>query len=620
LQPLLCATLCAFGSTLGWLVAWDEAYLQMLRPLRAGGFVLLCAATGSMLGLWLPRRAVLRRLTQPTGNLTQRAASLWPDEPAEFAASFAGLSILSLGAVWALAAFVGLHYEEMRQTLVGGFYWPMRLLVVALVLPGLLLMVLAGAAGTVVLLVLHGWYRLVAPAPASLHRLWLFLCAGTLAGGLLAAGGPNRTLLVLAAPLAAFLGGALTVPLRRPRRGAALPQHVAAQPAAPVFALREEALTLLLVAAIGTSLAGVVLLRVAADGSPDVSLLGAWVAALGAGVLLPIVGMRLPWFVQRRNGAPLALLVCAAAVLWHVAGPAPHRAAALLQATLLGGAACGGVIMAARRIAQTCGSLQPALSWVGVALAAGVTTTGLLLPAVADYLDATTIGLLIALALAVVAGLVLILDDRPGWLVRGAGLAALTCGLFAVPVLGANESGRRAPPTDAASATHGWARLVRSVLRASGPRSIRLVAATTPQDALTRLGTLDLHAARGDWLVLLYDGASTGGAPRIPAWRAWREAAAARVARRLLHQAERGARLLVEPPLDAWVAAAAQEVGGLRDGTAPALHHVRAERDGRAYDALLIARDAPFWFRHHAWPPNTWLSVVPLNGQSPTPR
>jgi hypothetical protein len=369
-----CAALCAAGVACGLVYVMTEAGYHHEVPgqaLRTAGSAL---AVGVVLGLWLPRRLIRRRLSG-TPAVSERVRDVDSELSStgtlplgrveyEFAAALTGTLVLALGLTWALTAGLAASLEGWRGVVVSRLLLPGWLMRAVLLTPLGLALVLLGVVGTTALVALHGWYRLQVQSRLNLIGFWLAtLAAGALAAAvcslLESSAGP-----ALAAPLATFLGGIVAVSGR-----------VAGAGAADLSVDRQGALNDLWRVLLGVGVVGFL-----AGGT--LALLGASAARASqwGQVLLAVAGgafvgtaLATPFRarVQAVSGAALCILVGAAALF--LAHPQSGGAVTGLWRGLVAGAALAAcAVLTARRASAVLGGPQPALAWVGVVVAVGV--------------------------------------------------------------------------------------------------------------------------------------------------------------------------------------------------------------------------------------------------------
>lgn len=220
-----CAALCAFGAATGLLRVIGEGLYHFSSARHTIGWLGAAVAVGVVLGSWLPRRVIDRRLGAPvraargSGPSTRKGAARRSAKPAgiefEFAATLTGAVILALALLWVLLSGLAASMETYRALLAQRFMHPQWLTRVLLCGPASLGLFLLGALGTTVLVALHGWHRLVTQPRTHGTRLWVtILTAGALGAGF-AALVQRADHLDLATLLATFAAAILAV-FRKP--------------------------------------------------------------------------------------------------------------------------------------------------------------------------------------------------------------------------------------------------------------------------------------------------------------------------------------------------------------------------------------------------------------------
>jgi hypothetical protein len=593
--------LCVFGSVLGLTALVRELTYHASPPARAATYSGAALCVGIVLGLWVPRSVTRRRLARLNRRLAdegdaERIASgtSTPDKGPDlgFAASLTGVLILVLGLLWVLSHAGAATLETYRRFLTHRFCYAGDLTHGLLWSPTCLGLVLLGALATTALSALHGWHRLVTAPHTKVAELWAVILSAAALGGVAASRMESRSMLGLLAPLAVFLAGALSVF----RETGAASWYVQKPPRSCAAA---EALPLLM-AAFAAAVTGIALLSLLAGGPLPSDALGVQTAvltgALLGGLILARLLLRWPWAVQT---APLALLFSAAALLL----PYPVLSAAWANPDVvrLGlGALCASacVVLIGRRLGRASGSVQYALSWVGVAVAAGMGLTLALGPLCAEWLGSSMLlvtGGLIAIA---VAGLALILDAGTGTAVRLTGLATIGLCLLLVPLTPATL--RRAPHRPDLADETTWespaARAGRSLLTPHIFRTARVSPGWVPGPGQRRSAwQIDLDGRR--WDAVLIERTS------YEAWQIKREPDAHRLIRRCTGALARGGRLIIELPADALTEAA-------RADLSPA-HRLRVARRDDVYEALVFGPDVPAWIAQRPRPEGFEVSLHP---------
>ena len=589
------------GSTLGLTALVRELAYHVSPPARAATYTGAALCVGIVLGLWVPRSVIRRRLARlnrrPTdegeGARVAADASTPNNEPdLGFAASLTGMLILVLGLLWVLSHAGAATLETYRQFLTHRFCYPAGVTHVLLWSPTCLGLVLIGALATTALSALHGWHRLVTAPHTKVAELWAVILGAAALGGVAAGRIESRPILGLLAPLAVFLAGALSVF----RETGTASWYVQKPPRSRAAA---QALPLLM-AVFAATVTGTALVSLLASGPLPSGALGVQTTvltgALLGGLILARVLLRRPWAAQT---APLALLLSAATLLL----PYPMLLAAWADPDLMRlglAAVCSSacVVLIGRRLGRASGSVQYALSWVGVAVAAGMGLTLALGPLCAERFGAAMLPVTGALIAMAVAGLVLILDAGTGTAVRLTGLATIGLCLLLVPLTpGTLRRATQAPQrADGALPESPAARAGRSLLM---PRIFRTARVSpswgTEQGHRRSAWQIDLGGRRWDTLLI----------ERTPqeAWQKQRGPDVRRLVQRCTGALARGGRLVIELPADALAEAA-------RARLAPA-HRLRVARGEDVYEALVLGRDVSAWIAERPRPEGFEVSLHP---------
>ena len=593
--------MCVFGSVLGLTALLRELAYHVSPPGRAAAYTGAALCVGIVLGLWVPRSVIRRRLARlnrrPTdegeGDRVAADASTPNNEPdLGFAASLTGVLILVLGLLWVLSYAGAATLETYRQLLTHRFCYPAGVTHVLLWSPTCLGLVLIGALATTALSALHGWHRLVTAPHTKVAELWAVILSAAVLAGVATGRIESPAILGLLAPLAVLLAGALSVF----RETGAASWYVRKPPRSCAAA---EVLPLLM-AAVAATVTGTALLSLLARGPLPVSGLGVQTAVLTSALLGGLIFARLllrwPWAAQT---APLVLLLSAAALLL----PYTMLLAAWAESDLMRlglGAFCSSacVVLIGRRLGRASGSVQYALSWVGVAVAAGMGLTLAVGPLCAERFGAAMLPVTGALIAMAVAGLVLILDAGTGTAVRLTGLVTIGLCLLLVPLSpgtppDANYATRQ---TERPSAESPATRAGRNLLTPSVLRTACVCPSGGVVDGQRRSAwQIDLGGRRWDTLLI----------EQTPheAWQKQRGPDVHRLMRRCVSALARGGRLVIELPADALAEAA-------RAHLAPA-HRLRVARGDDVYEALVLGRDVSAWIAERPRPEGFDVSLHP---------
>ncbi len=599
------------GATLGLIALLSEMRYHVSSATRgpAYGSAVLCA--GIVLGLWIPRRFIRRRLERGASDPHE---ALRPD-PAnsgvrvEFAALLSGALIVSFALTWVLLCGGAMAMEEYRAFLARRFLHPLQLRHLLLSLPVYAGLVLAGTVGTTLLVALHGWYRLLTQPHTNLARLWTSMLVGALAAGLLAYQVGSLTTLAWLAPLAVFLAAIVAVFRRWDAVG--IPSAPAAQ-----LALTRDELMSLLAAALAAATTGTALFLASPPAwvSTQDLVLGVTVlaGAACAGLLAARAFSRLRFSV---DWGPIALLLGTAALLLpyqQVLAASVNTAYVRLAAVTCCAAAC--VVLVGRRISQSGRSVQHALSRIGGFVAAGFGLTLALLPASAARWNPATPAMIVALAATAGAGLLLVLDGRLKAATRVAGLICVGLWLSGMPSAGRalSEALRTPAPT----------------LRPSAPRPLvdaarRLIAAQPLRTARLR----PLPPSAGDATIWQFDLAGPAldvaileGTSDAESWPACDTDLGRRVLKRMTTRLAAGGRLLIELPTAPFVAAALEQFDPAVNDPKWGGYRLRVWGETDAYEALVFGTDIPALIKRHRPLTEFEVSLRPLRAAVDAPR
>lgn len=431
LRLFACAALCAGGATLGLIAVLREMSYHALPPARGLTDTTAALCAGIVLGLWIPRRIIRRRLKHAehgagrslsTDPASQRGVGV------EFAALLAAALIIAFGVTWTVLCGVAVFMEDYRAFLAQRFLHPAWLTRLLLALPVQAGLVIVGATGTTLLVALHGWYRLAAQPIMKIVRLWVSILLGALAAGLLAGSGVSFTVLAWLAPLVTFIASPIAVSYRAETLTAP-PAHPSQQPA-----IRTELLPLLTAGLAAAAAATALLLTIPRGGVMPVGL-GTGVAVLagaaGVGLLAARTVSRLRFSADLGT---LALLLAAVALLFpygQFLATSANVVLARLAAATCCSAAC--IVLVGRRVSRANRDVQRALSWVGRFVAGGFGLVMVLASIGAASWNPAVVALIGALVTTAGAGLLLILDSRAKVTIRAAGLIGVGLWLGMVP-------------------------------------------------------------------------------------------------------------------------------------------------------------------------------------------
>jgi hypothetical protein len=593
------AALAACGTAVGIVAVTCEVGWHVREPAYGLACVGGALGLGMIIGLWLPRRLIDRRMgLRPA----RRQAS---PEPADargdgatpeavdlsFAASLAGALVLVLGVIWVALGVLTLRLEDYRGFLASNFVLPTAVLRVLVLAPALLGLGLAAAVSGTALTAMRGWLRLLA-TPAQHHGLLgVFLLLGILAGALLIGLIARPGGLFLATLLPLFVAGGLAV-FPRVSGAARYEPLVLARSQRPEFA----PILVTLVAVGAWALAWMV---AAAEAGIDTRSLARVLSVAAGGALAG-------WWLARHWGrhdvrgaaAPLILLMCA--MVWGFA----HRLAAPTNAALLRvgvAAACGAacVLLAAGRVVRSQGSVQRAFALQTGLVSGGA---GLTLAVGSVLVSAAGPGALVAVATLLVtsaAGVVLVLDVGLSARTRVAGLSGLLLWLVILLLLGSFDLGRTDQQPPMATRPAGPAvTAARSLYEHE--QHVRL---DTTGTGWWAAGDFDLATRRHAVIVLDVAPDSDGAAP--PSLTALSQ-----LLRRCDTALARGGHIVIEtsgPETMSGVVAAAR-----RAFVPPWPAHVlRVTSAADAGEFLLLGPNVPDWVRRHAWAADVHATLRP---------
>lgn len=424
--PFTCAVLTAGGATAGLIAVLREIGYQSCPPAQglAAATAALCA--GIVLGLWIPRRIIRRRLTPRHAGARTPTGDGRPVLGVEFVAALTGGLIIVFGGVWSVLAAGTLVAEDYRALLAGRFVhpaWLSRLLLEVPILVGLLL---AGASGTMLLVALHGWYRLAARARLRLARLWGGILLSVVGVGLLVRTGPSAGLLTWLGPLLIF--GAAPIAVWQRAGTLTAPATVAGERSA----VGSELLALLTAGCAAAATALALYLTMPSFGVGPAEF-GSGVAALAAAAAFGMVAASM--LALLRSGADLApaLLLATGVGLVLPGGLLDPGEVALVRLALVTFFAAGCIVLSARRVSRTDRDVQRALSWVGRFVAGGFAVVMALAAASAGHWERPVPLLIATLLITAATGLVLILDNRARPAIRAVGLCGVGLWLVLLP-------------------------------------------------------------------------------------------------------------------------------------------------------------------------------------------
>jgi hypothetical protein len=603
--------LCALGATLSVVTALNELRYHIIPSMRGPAYALAALCIGVVLGLWIPRRVIRRRLAggrsaSSTTPATDLAAS--GGLSLEFAASLAGALVLTC-ALASLALCAGaLLMEDYRAFLVRRFAhppWLTQLLLAGPILTGL---VVSGAIGTTLLVALHGWYRLVTQPKTHIARLWAYILLGTLLAGLLATQINSRVLLAGLAPLAVFLAGAVAVLRRCDAVGMPTPPRTRQR------ATRDESLSLMIAGLAAALVAAALVLAVPPAGvAPDrlpVGVIGL-AGAAGAGLLAARLISRLSFSVDLE---PLILLLASVALLF------PYRQVwaepvnvALPRLLLVTGWAATCIVMIGRRVERVHRSIQYSLLRVGRAVAAGLGLTLLLLAIGTVRWNPSLGALVVSLVATTGAGLALALNDRVSPMLRVGGMSCMA--LWLVGALPAHRALARTLPPPASPArpvTEPLAATTRQLLTTDFFQAARVL----PLPSVTAGATGWQFDLAGPTLDLIVLESAPAAERETSSGSDWGRRLLGRLGTRLA----RGGRLLVELPVPAGLADALGRFDPTPDHPGWTGYRVRVWSDEGQYEALVFGHDIPALLERNRRQPELHVELQPIHAASEIER
>jgi len=421
--------MCAAGATLGTIVVAGELAYHVIPPadVLARTAFLLCA--GVLLGLWIPRRIVRRRLESEAGGALPDPIPAWSATP-DFAASLTGTLVVIFALGWGAAAVAALWMEEFRGLLAGRLLQTMAVKRTLLFVPTHAALLGAGAVGGTLLAALHGWQRLICRSAARFSSLWVSLALGVLGAGLLArTAAASQALLAWLSVLGLFLAALIAVARRWPPGATApLPR--------PARRIPHDDRLALVAAGLAAALAVAAMHRaLPADwvGTADLSTVA---AVLGLASCAALAAVRsLPARYAGPALVPFTLLVAALAAITPLeAARAAGAAAALVRLALVvaGAALC---LVAVSRAGADARGVQAALFRVGAATAVGGIACSLVMVTIGTRWGVAAGCAILSLVATAGAGVLLTLDSRLALTVRGMGLALVAVGFLLSPAV-----------------------------------------------------------------------------------------------------------------------------------------------------------------------------------------
>lgn len=588
-QVTVCAALCALAAATGVVRVLGELTEQLNTARAAVGYGGAAICIGAFFGLVVPRRIIRRRL----GGEADSHGGAGPGVRFEFAATLAGVLILCLALVWTGLLGLASGLESYRILLTHRFVHPPGVTRLLLVAPVGLGLALLGAAGSTLLVALHGWLRLLQKDPAGVTRLWMAMLAAMALGAGLAAWLPQRSVLNLTTLLATFGAALVAVGRRSPGRAAVDVQHTPhIGPSALAAPLGSVALVSLSTGAGATA--------DAVDSFVSAGTLGWGLLLLVGAALLGLLGTRVARRVALGADLAVPLLLLASGVAWSL----PYRpGAGAGRLALLGLLAAACVVLVGRRIANVAGRIQPAVAWLGAAVTAGLgvgfalTSLWLRAHAVSGVAGAS------ALVMAVAAGLSLCISRTVSRPLRRWGMAVIALwfiGLLTGMRIWFPQDASTLSTSDPGPATQVGRRL----LGGADARATMVYAERGGTDRSRPIaGDVDLGGPRWDVVVVAAEpGGFALGSER-----------AGQLLRRCHRALRPGGRLFIELPAEDLVTAV------FRRRPRSTAHVLRVCGAATEYAALLIGDDARLWLEQRPVPTGFVTRLEPVRGADEIP-
>jgi len=603
-QVFACAALCALGATLGLITVLGEMGHHVMSATRSSAYLTAALCAGIVLGLCIPRRIIRRRLERETGDAdhTQRSDSArGGDLKVDFAASLSGALIVTFALTWVVLCGGAMLMEEYRAFLARQFLHPIQLTQLLLSAPAYAGLVFAGAAGTTLLVTLHGWYRLVRQPNATAAGLWTSVLLGAMVAGLLAQQVASPTILAWLAPLAVFVAGMIAVWRHSDTFSTPIPAPTQRQ------LTRDEWLSLL-AAGLAAATTGTALSLATPHGWLATQNLAAQVTVLAgaacAGLFAARVLLRLRF---SRDWGPLLLLLGAAALSlpYQRILAAPVNCALIrLAAVTTCAATC--IVLGGRRVSPSSHSMQHALSWVGGFVAAGFGLTLAFVPATAAHWGPSAPAMIVALVVTAGAGLMLILDSHAKAATRIAGLVCVGLWLAGAPSAARSLAEALPPPEPAwpSPATRPLVHAARRLVTADPFRTAHVQPLSSSSDGPANW-QFDLVGPALDVLIL----EAVTGADARPVWDA---ALGRRLLKRATTRLAKGGRLLIELPTAPFLVAALDRADTLTGDPAWTGYRLGVRGEADEYEALVFGPDIPALIARQAPLPGFEVSLRPL--------
>lgn len=593
--------------TLGLIHVLREMSYHVIPPAWGPAYATAALCAGIVLGLWVPRRIIRRRLESDGPHAdTAVSAGFAGAAPVklDFAASLAGALIIALGLLWVMLCGGATFMEEYRAVLVRRFLHPVQLTHLLLWAPACAGLVFTGAIGTTLLVALHGWYRLITQPNTKVGRLWASMLLGALAAGLLARQTLPATALAWLAPLLMFVAGAISVAYRSDA------VQIPARQPTPRRLTRDELLPLL-AAALAAAVAGCALFLTISQGRVASQGLATGVVVLAAAACAGLLVAGGLWRLRLNAdlGPPVLLLSAVTLLLPYQQVFVASVNVAFVRLAVVTGCAAICAALVGHRVRQFGRSMQDALSWTGRCVAGGFGLALALSPVCAARYTPSTPVMAVALIATAGTGLILILDSRAKAALRIATLIAAGLWLVSVPfatsALAATLRGQE-PALPPAVTVGPLVDTARRLVIADKFRTATVRPHPPSMNGATAW-QFDLAGPTLDAVVLeRVTGADDQSVSDRELGR--------RLLRRLTSRLAHGGRLLVELPTAPFVAAA------LRDAAPPPPnsdatwngYRLRVRSDAGEYEAVVFGNDIPALIKRYSALPGLEVSLRPL--------
>lgn len=608
-MALLTAAACA--AVLRFLI--EELRFHVRPPSAALAVTALSVGAGVVIGLWFPRRFILRRLAQSGGD---EAGPPFPSRPLAaavpgvvapgpgFAATLSAGLLLALAVACQAALLGAWAFEAYRGWLATCFFWPpglTRSVLLATACPPLMLL---GTVATVALVALHGWLRRVSAPHTHVARLWTAILAGG-AGAALLDGSPAAPVLAVLGPPGLILVAVIVAVVRPASTSLPVPP-----PAGP-RALPRDAAPVLVMSGAAANLVGLAFAlasgHVTHAAEPATASVLLALSAIGG---IAAARMLVRWYPKLPLAGPALLAASVFLVtppLWILGS---GQATARLTAVAVAAAAC--IVFAGRQVGRACRSLQYALAWVGGVVTAGFCTGVVIAEWAAGYFGAARVLLVMALVTAGGALALLARENRLPVAARSVLAAAFVLWLLTLPARTPTDMDRgrlHVASAGAVFAADGALSLLReAVLRHAGTgagASADTLWLAGPDD----LWEIDVPAFRTDLLFVRFPPAARQPFP--PG-----QANAHRLLRRMRTALRPGGRLILLAPADDELLHAVI-LAATRHPSGDSVFAVSLDCGGDAAAAVAIGPDLPAWIGQLAFPAGCTVKLERLEAPPP---